>query len=147
MDVALKNYERRREGLHRAMSEGWFKGDEFEREEPFQRVEQATRKHTEVLTGLLDKVPEQARSHIAHAIEVSQGGRATALANLERARAQRQKRQASEGRQGSGRPEDLGRSGSRGRPGGLGDPPASGRGGPPGTPGAGRSAGRTRGPG
>ena len=36
-----------------------------------QRVEEATSKHTAVLQGLLDKVPENARDNIQHAIEMS----------------------------------------------------------------------------
>jgi tetratricopeptide (TPR) repeat protein len=45
-------------------------------------VEEATNKHIEVLTDLLDKVPEGARGAIRHAIEVSQKGREQALEAL-----------------------------------------------------------------
>lgn len=47
-------------------------------------VARATRRHNEILVGLLDKVPEQARSSIEHSILVSQRGRNTALVRLER---------------------------------------------------------------
>lgn len=47
-----------------------------------QQVGAATQKHTEVLTGLLDQVPEQAVPAIRHAREVSQRGRRTALEQL-----------------------------------------------------------------
>jgi hypothetical protein len=48
----------------------------------YEAVERGTRRHTEVLTDLLGKVPEEARPAIERAIEVSQNGRNTALANL-----------------------------------------------------------------
>ena len=48
----------------------------------YDAVEQGTRKHTEVLTGLVDKVPEEARPAIERALEMSQTGRNTALDNL-----------------------------------------------------------------
>jgi len=47
-------------------------------------VEMATKKHTEVLTDLLKKIPDQAKSAIEHAIEVSKRGRNVALDTLER---------------------------------------------------------------
>lgn len=48
----------------------------------YDAVEQGTRKHTEVLTDLLEKVPDEARPAIERALEVSQTGRNTALSNL-----------------------------------------------------------------
>jgi len=47
-------------------------------------VERATNKHTEILTGLLEKVPEKAKPAIKHAIEVSRTGRNTALDRLQK---------------------------------------------------------------
>ncbi|WKZ33024.1 MAG: DUF5667 domain-containing protein [Thermodesulfobacteriota bacterium] len=52
-----------------------------------ERVEAATMKHTEVLAGLLEKVPAEARPAIEHAMEVSRTGRDHALGALERIRA------------------------------------------------------------
>ncbi len=49
-----------------------------------QRVAEATSKHIEVLTALLDKVPEQARAGIQNAIEKSSRGRERALANIQK---------------------------------------------------------------
>ena len=46
-------------------------------------VSSGTARHLEVLEGLLDKVPEKARSAIEHAIEVSQRGREKALSRLQ----------------------------------------------------------------
>jgi len=47
-----------------------------------QEMGKATEKHSEVLTGLLDEVPEQAVPAIRHAREVSLRGRQTALEQL-----------------------------------------------------------------
>jgi len=144
METALENFERGQAGLDEALKEGRFEGDVYQREEAFERVEKATRKHGEVLGGLLEsgKLPEQARSHVEHALEVSQKGRQTALANLERARTQRRDHEASQRRAGYGQPGGYGRSGNiGGPPSGVGAPGGTG-GGPAGTPGAGRSAGR-----
>jgi hypothetical protein len=52
-------------------------------EKAIEQVERATQHHGEVLSGLLEKVPEQARPAIEHALEVSQKGRKTALAALQ----------------------------------------------------------------
>jgi len=45
-------------------------------------VERSTKKHTEVLTDLLDKVPEEAKPAIRRSIAVSKRGRNTALESL-----------------------------------------------------------------
>jgi len=45
-------------------------------------VEKATARHIEVLQGVLDRVPEEAKGAIRHALEVSQRGRKRALENL-----------------------------------------------------------------
>src|SRR5438552_16426349 len=46
------------------------------------RIEAAMTKQIDVLTGLLDKVPQQAQAGIQKAIDAAQKGRATALAAL-----------------------------------------------------------------
>jgi len=105
-------------------------------------VERSTMKHTEVLTDLLGKVPEEARPEIQHAIEVSQRGRNTALDRLERI----QRGEIPAGKpEGIGRPEKpegpgrMERPGRPAIPGGIDGPrgfgvPGGGRpgGGPPG---------------
>jgi hypothetical protein len=104
-------------------------------------VDQHTTKHTEVLTDLLGKVPEEARPAIQHAIGVSQRGRNTALDRLERIR----RGEIPAGRpQGVGPPgkpewpermERPGRPAMPGgivRPGGFGGPGGGIPGGPPG---------------
>lgn len=136
LETALTNFERGTEGLNRAMDEGGFQGTDAEREKALDRVEKATSKHTAVLTDLLNKVPEQARPHIQHAIEVSQKGHNTALANLGRVRTQRQERLAAEqARQtgGYGRQEGRGQPGGGRGPGGTGGRPGGGP--PAGNPG------------
>jgi len=109
-------------------------------------VERSTTQHTEVLTGLLEQVPEEAKPAIRQAIEVSRRGRNTALDTLETI--QRGERP---GAQGLGRPEGVGPPAGVGRPGNIGGPPAGigdrpgGIGGPP--TGIGRPAGIGGGPG
>ena len=95
METALENYERGVEGLDRALR-GGFEGNVYEREKAFYRVQKATQKYGEVLGNLLEsgKIPEQARPHVEHAMQVSQKGRETALANLQQARAQRRQHEA-----------------------------------------------------
>jgi hypothetical protein len=143
VETALRNYDRNMEGINRAMSSGGFSGNESQREEAYDRVEKATRKHGEVLADLAGKVPEQARPAIQRAMEVSQKGRSTALANLQRTRGERQEREQAEMR----RQQQMGGFGSShgmGRSGGMGGPP-NGAGGGAGvgrSAGAGASAGR-----
>lgn len=52
--------------------------------EALEAVERSTKNHTQVLTDLLDQIPEQAIPAIEHAIEVSKRGRNVALDILER---------------------------------------------------------------
>ena len=52
--------------------------------EALEAVERFTKTHTKILTELLDKVPEEAKPAIRHAIEVSEIGRNTALNTLKR---------------------------------------------------------------
>ncbi len=121
--VALDNYSRSMEGLNRAIAQGQFEGDEFARVEALERVEMATRKNGEVLAGLLDKVPEEAKPRVQNAMEVSQTGRTTVLGQLNAARAQRDaavsRRRQSQQSGGFGGPSAAGSSGG-GRPGGAG---------------------------
>ncbi len=121
--VALDNYSRSMEGLNRAIAQGQFEGDEFARVEALERVEMATRKNGEVLAGLLDKVPEEAKPRVQNAMEVSQTGRTTVLGQLSAARAQRDaavsRRRQSQQSGGFGGPSAAGSSGG-GRPGGAG---------------------------
>lgn len=134
--VALDNYSRGTEGLDWALRRGQFAGSDADREEAFERVEKATRKHGEVLTDLLSKVPEQAHPAIEHALEVSQRGREHAMANLEQARVRREaaEQKAAANRQDGarrpdsmgGRPDGAGAAGA-GRPTGVGGGPPAGR--------------------
>ena len=142
--VALDNYSRNMQGLDQALSRtGQFQGDESARVEALERVEKATRKHGEVLSNLLTKVPDQAKPAIEHAMQVSQHGRDTALGNLDQARSQRDAADARRNQAGQnsmgGRPDTAGNPGGVGQQGGMGGPmngagqPAGGR--PSGTPG------------
>jgi hypothetical protein len=137
MEVALENYSRGMEGLNRALEQGHFNGDVYDREDAFNRVEKATRKHGEVLAELYHRVPDKAKPAIAHAQEVSQRGRVTALENLERARAQRNAETRT-----TGRPDSAGRPDFGGRPSGVGEAPAGAGVGGAGRPGGGPPSGR-----
>lgn len=144
LNTALENYTRGTQGLDRALAAGKFDGDVWDREEAFERVEKATRKHGDILSELRTKVPEQALPAIERALSVSQHGRETAMQNLQQARGARQ---AAE-RQGARRPDSSGRPGTINspaggsaarRPSGVGGPGAaggrtSGAGRPPGRP-------------
>ncbi len=100
--------------------------------EALRAVERSTSKHTEVLTNLLDKVPEDAKPAILRSIAVSRQGRNTALDNLRKV----QRDEISGGRsersdrsQRTSRTRDMNRQGdlqrSRGgRSSGGGDKPA-----------------------
>lgn len=135
--VALDNYGRGTQGLDRALSRGQFAGSDADREEAFERVEKATRKHGEVLTDLLGKVPEQARPAIEHALlEVSQRGREHAMANLEQAHVRREaaeQKTAANRQDGARRPDSIGGrtdgagATGAGRPTGVGGKPPAGR--------------------
>lgn len=70
-------------------------------------VHQATSKHLQVLNRVLAKVPEQARSAIRHAIEVSQRGHQRAVENLSK-RKQKQKKVGKDNN-GSGEGRALGK--------------------------------------
>ena len=99
------------------------------------RVANATRRHESALGDTMGRVPEEARASLQRAMEASQKGNQTAVANLERAQQQRRARQGAFGAGGS-------RGGfggaSAGRSGGVGGPgPSVGR-----SPGAGGGVGR-----
>jgi hypothetical protein len=111
-------------------------------------VEKATAKHTEVLNEVLNKVPEQAKAAIRHAIEVSQRGRQKALENLQKKKGKPEKigepevkGKSEEVREpkGVGKPEGVGNLKRTGKPESVGEPEKAGR--PTGIP-AGGSGGR-----
>lgn len=96
-------------------------------------VERSTKKHTEVLTELLGKVPEQAKPAITYAIESSKQGRNRALDVLNKI----QRGELPRGKpEGVGKAEDVGRPEKSGKPEEAGKPEDAGR------PGGGRPAGR-----
>lgn len=106
-EAILKNIE---DTTEQAISAGRDVSDALE------AVERATKKHTEVLTNLLDKVPEQAKSAIEHAIEVSQRGRNTALDRLRKIQKGEVPRGRPEGVGKPGKPEGVGKSKETDRP-------------------------------
>lgn len=106
-EVILKNIE---DTTEQAIGDGRDVSDALE------AVERATKKHTEVLTNLLDKVPEQAKSAIEHAIEVSERGRNTALDRLRKIQKDEVPRGRPEGVEKPGKPEGVGKSKETDRP-------------------------------
>lgn len=81
MEALLTDYRRHVEGALDGIAQGRAQGRDVGL--ALEAVERSTKRHTEVLTGLLDEVPEEARPAIQHSIEVSQRGRNTALSTLE----------------------------------------------------------------
>lgn len=146
VQTALENYDRNMDGINHAMNAGGFQGSEGQREEAYDRVEKATRKHGEVLANLEGKVPEQARSAIQHAMEVSQKGRTTALSNLQQVRTERQQREQAEMRRQNQTGSGYGRDNGMGRPDSMGGPGNSGGAGVGRSAGAGGGASAGRGP-
>ena len=143
----VKDYEKAIGGAMDEINRAQVQGRDVS--EALEAVERSTKKHTEVLTDLLDKVPEQAKPAIRHSIEVSKRGRNIALDTLRKI----QRGEISAGRpEGTGIPEGIGRpEGSErserlerlerserpsrpegiGRPGGFGGPGAGRAGGGP----------------
>jgi len=122
---AAEQLARNTEEINRAIENGQVNPDDAV--SVLERVDTATSKHTAVLEGLLERVPDQARPAIERAIEKSRHGNMAATEALARNRA---------GDVQAGRPADAGaRGGTSGR--GASGPPSS-RPGPPG----GRPSGR-----
>jgi len=129
----LKDYENAIGGALDEINRAQVQGRDVS--EALEAVERSTKKHTEVLTDLLGKVPEQAKPAIRHAIEVSKRGRNIALDTLGKI----QRGEIPAGRpEGIGRPEGLGRPERPSRPEGIGRPGGLGR------PGGGRPGGGRR---
>lgn len=87
-------------------------------------VESSTKKHTEVLMGILEKVPEQARPAITRAMETSQQGRNRALDVLSKI----QRGEIPLGKpEDAGKPAGVGSSEKRGSTEEFGKPESAGR--------------------
>ena len=120
LQSALTNYDRSIEGLNTAISHGQLVASPSQEKQAYERVQSATSKHIQVLENLLTKVPEQARSAIQHAIQVSQTGHNTALAHLQQVHAEQMNSPA------YGRPEGAPHSEGVGAPRGMGGFPGAG---------------------
>lgn len=79
------------------------------------RVEEATGKHIDVLTGLLATVPEEARRGIEKALEASRRGHDAALAALAAAEQRAEAARRNAGRAGDGKPDATGLTRARER--------------------------------
>ena len=88
---------------------------EVDLSEALEAVSSGTAKHTEVLEGVWDEVPDEAKSAIEHAIEVSKTGRIVALERLSKIQ---------EGEVPKGEPEEVPKGEPEempgGEPGGMG---------------------------
>jgi hypothetical protein len=135
----VKDYEKAIAGAMEEINRAQAQGQDVSK--ALEAVETATQKHTEVLTELLDKVPEKARPAIAHAIEVSKHGRNRALDTLNKIK----EGEPSIGKpEGIGKPKGVSRPEQTGRPAEVGKPEGAGRPGgsrPAGGPGGGRRGG------
>lgn len=79
------------------------------------RVEEATGKHIDLLTGLLSRVPEEARRGIEKALEASRRGHDAALAALAAAERRAEADRRNAGRAGAGKPDATGLARARER--------------------------------
>jgi hypothetical protein len=80
-------------GFETALNHAWSdieqaEGQGADMTDTIAKVSEATAKHTDKLSEVLDRVPEQAKPHIEHAMEVSQRGHDHALDALEKAATQ-----------------------------------------------------------
>lgn len=148
METALNNYDRGMEGLNTALSQSHFNGSLSQQKDAYSRVQTATQKHLNILNGLLARVPDQAKPHIQHAIDVSQMGQTTALNHLTQLQSQQGfgqgNRPGFSQTEGTGHPEGAGGFGS-GFPGSanpMGRPTGGGMGHPGGGPPMGGHPGR-----
>jgi hypothetical protein len=125
LDESLRGHEAAMQGAMRTIHDGESSGQDMSR--AWEAVDRGTSKHTEVLTNVLSRVPDQAKPGIQRALDSSQRGHDTALQSLEKARQERAARGKSElqggssmTNRGAGRLSDdvfdrgVGRSGSVG---------------------------------
>lgn len=137
LEQSLRGREAAMQGAMRTINEGQSRGEDMTR--AWEAVDRGTSKHTEVLTDVLSRVPDQAKPGIQKALDSSQRGHDTALQSLEKARQQRAARGQSElqggsgmSNRGAGRPSDdvfdrgVGRSGAAGTGRGAGASAGSG---------------------
>ena len=80
-------------GLETALNHAWSNIEQAEGQgadmtDTIAKVSEATAKHSDKLSEVLERVPEQAKPHIEHAMEVSQRGHDHALDALEKAATQ-----------------------------------------------------------
>lgn len=128
VESLVKDYEKAIGGAMEEINRAQAQGRDVS--EALEAVERSTKKHTEVLTDLLGKVPEEARPAIRHSIEVSRTGRNTALDTLRKIHGGEIPAGRPEGigiPEGIGRPEGVGRPEDIGRPEGIGRPEKSER--------------------
>lgn len=120
LNTDLNNYNHSMEGLNTAISHGGIQGTPSQQQDAYNRVDSATQKHLDVLSGLRSKVPAQALPHLLQAIEASKKGRRTAMDHL----AQLQTQQQASGmgnRPSFGQAGGMGRSQGMGHAGGMGN--------------------------
>lgn len=124
VESVVKDYDKAISGAMDEINRAQAQGRDVS--EALEAVERSTKKHTEVLTDLLGKAPEEARPAIRHSIDVSKTGRNTALEKL---------RKIQRGGIPAGKPEGVRKPERPGRPEGIGKPKGVGR---PGGGGGGR---------
>jgi hypothetical protein len=144
LDESLRGHQAAMRGAMRTIHEGQSSGEDMSR--AWEAVNRGTSKHTEVLTDVLSRVPDQAKPGIQKALDSSQRGHDTALQSLEKARQERTargetgfpRREGMSDRRRGGPPDIREDQRGTGRPAGIG----AGR--PAGGPSSGAGRGRGR---
>lgn len=108
-----KEYNRAIEKANQEVKKGMREGKDMSK--ALEAVEKGTAKHLEVLQRVLNKVPEQAKPAIRHALEVSRHGRETALSNLQKQKGKKAKPEGVGKPEGKSKPEGKGKPEGRGR--------------------------------
>lgn len=122
LESLIKDYGKAIDGAMEEIKKAQTQGKDVSK--ALEAVEKSTKKHTEILTDLLRKVPEHAKPAITHAIEVSRHGRNRALDVLNKI----QKHELPIGKpEDVGKPQGIGRPEGAGRLEGVGKPESTGR--------------------
>src|SRR3990172_9180090 len=87
LEESLLGHQAAMQGAMRTIHEGQSRGEDMSR--AWEAVNRGTSKLTEVLTGVLARVPDEAKPGIQKALDSSQRGHETALQSLEKARQER----------------------------------------------------------
>lgn len=144
LEQSLHGHEAAMQGAMRTIHEGQASGQDMSR--AWDAVNKGTSKHTEVLTGVLSRVPDEAKPGVQKALDSSRRGHDTALQSLERGQQERAARGETgfPGREGMSDRRRGGLPDIREDQRGTGRPAGIGAGQPTGSPAGGAGRGRGR---